>query len=494
MSVHRLVQATLIFVAGISSSLSSHAQPAALPLLTCNAQSTTPAVVPPAQVRDVLNTYAAGFVDNGYTYPNNSQPLWSAGTELLNATGDATTGVLSPSSPYGYDAPPTVPALASGWIPLGDPAVTNFIAPYAVGLNGASKPNVNPNVMYFFRFQFMMDPQADPARFGLSFTTMAVDDRLRGIYVNGQRVRATEDQNNLALNVSDTSLLPPAASFKTGLNEIVWAVLNVGDPGNPPTFGSSYGNPSMVAFRLGGASVTDCAPTPTITAPAVPPGIITPTTPMSYTGTVTHWGSATTVDILLGDADATQLLASYKGTIDQSLGRYTLVNAPQLATGRYVTLAQLKVPPGPGGGSEVDVVSELTAFSVIGITMNALPDIKANTPQLIIGAVQNPSSATTVNVSLANQSSAKSYGPYPATIQPDDSYRVTTPALPVGNYLATATIPGAAGVQASSPFKVTALPVPVAKPVPALGAWALGLLAAAIVFAGLILGRESRST
>ncbi len=140
-------------------------------------------------------------------------------------------------------------ALASGWIQPGD-AVSN----------GYSSPNPYPNVMHYFRYQFMMDPQADPAAFGLQLPLVVADARLRGVYVNGQRICST------------------------------------------------------------------------------------PTTLMSYNGTVTDWGTATTVEIYALNVNTSELFGPFTAAIDPSSGAYSLASAPPFATGHYKFVARLTVP------------------------------------------------------------------------------------------------------------------------------------------------------
>ncbi|QIL72204.1 hypothetical protein G7048_18650 [Diaphorobacter sp. HDW4B] len=459
MMLRRILIGCLMAALGIFSSMSSHAQLLPPPILTCNGQSTTPSVIYPSQLRETLNTYAAGRVENGYTYVNDNQRRWEIGTEILAKPADGTTGVLSPASPNGYNAPPTIPSLASGWIPLGNFATNGLNADYMVGLDGNFKPNMNPNVMYYVRFQFMMDPMADPSQFGLWFSNVDGDDRVKGVYVNGQRVRTTGNANDLYAGLADTSLAPSDTHFQAGLNEIVWAVLNIGDPTNPPSYNAQFNNPSITGLRIGNAFVNDCTPQPTITPPAVPPGILTPTTVMSYTGTVTQWGAATTVSVYVANSVTSQLYGPYTANIDPITGAYSALNAPSLPTGTYITIAMITVPPPTPEGQAVTVQSVLNSFVVIGLTMTPPPNIDDATIQTISGTVQNPGVATTVNITLTNTATSQTSGPYAATIQPDGSYSVPTELLPAGNYTATATIPGAAGVQATGNFVVTALPV-----------------------------------
>ena len=459
MQIFRFIVFGLLAALGIFSSIASHAQLLPPPILTCNGQSTTPEVVYPSQLKETLNTYATGFVENGYTYVNDNQRRWEIGTEILANPADGTTGVLSPASPNGYNAPPTIPSLASGWIPLGDFATNGLGNDDMVGLDGSFKPNMNPNVMYYVRFRFTMDTMADPSQFGLWFSNVAGDDRVKGVYVNGQLVRTTGDANDLYAGLADTSLAPGDALFQAGSNEIVWAVLNIGDPNNPPSYNAQLNNPSITGLRIGNAFVNDCTPQPGITPPIVPPGILTPTTVMSYTGTVTEQGAATTVSVYVVNSVTLQLYGPYTANIDPITDAYSALNAESLPTGTYLTMAMVTVPPPVPGAQAVTVGSALNSFVVIGLTMTQPPDIDDATPQTIAGTVQNPGAATTVNVTLTNTDSSQTFGPFSATIQPDGSYSAPAGILPAGHYTATATIPGAAGVQASGNFIVTALPV-----------------------------------
>ncbi|MBF5007653.1 hypothetical protein [Diaphorobacter caeni] len=431
---------------------------AAQPVLTCNDASTTPSVIHRSQVWDVVNTYAAGFNDGTTTYPTNNQMNWSAGTEFDDSGGDLSTGVLTAASPYGYNAPPAIPSFESGWIALGG----TTLAPWMVGLNGSDKPNVNPNVMYYYLYQFNMDPQADPAQFGMTFGDYAFDDRVKGIYLNGTLIQTTSDPSSLTATIASLSLLPPTANFQAGLNEIVIAILNIGDPANPPLYLSPIGNPSITALRLGRAQISDCTPPPTASPPLppVPPGgMLTSNSAISYAGTVTNWGTATTVDVYVQNVDTSQLSGPYVATIDPITGTYTYANAPNLPAGHYLTQALMTIPiTDPVRPGRV-AISEIGEFFVAGLTMAPPANVDTATPATISGQILYHGSATTVNVTVTNTDTLQSFGPYPAAIQPDGSYSVNTALLPAGSYTAVAAIAGAADLQVTGNFTVNAAPV-----------------------------------
>ncbi|QNP49576.1 hypothetical protein [Diaphorobacter aerolatus] len=158
---------------------------------------------------------------------------------------------------------------------------------------------MNPNVMYFFRYRFMMDPQADASRFSLMFGDLQADDALKGVYLNGKLVRTTAVPANPEEKLTDSRLFASGgAQFKPGENEMIFAVLNIGDITKPPLYVDAHGHqPSMVALHLAAPIGGQCAPQPTISTPVIPAGVLTATTPMAYSGSLTNWGHSTVAQI-----------------------------------------------------------------------------------------------------------------------------------------------------------------------------------------------------
>ena len=372
------------------------------PVLTCNQNSITPGVF--KDLKDVFttaakgNTYVAGTVS--HTYTNSNQGYWQIGVEKRAAPGgngrtDGTTGSRNnagptlgstiPNSPPGtdpiggfYDPYPTLPTMDGGWVVLGNNATSGYNQNgnnwQLVGMNAGFQLNRNPNVMYYYKFTFTMDPLMDLSKFSINIPAAngqwGADDRIKGIYVNGQLVGTTNDpatskNNNVistngklsfsttssaytaGLNVGGQGSLPTNASWaannpnpiwKTGINEVVFATMNGGvrdatnitdvnfadstannAAGGYP--GSNSGmNTSLTLLKILGASpVQDCTvPPPTVSAPNPIP-VSTSADPLVFTGTVSNYGSATTVNVTVKDASGT-VVGTFPAQIDPATG------------------------------------------------------------------------------------------------------------------------------------------------------------------------------
>ena len=345
-------------LAVLTAQAQTNVTPPTAPVLTCNANSTTSTVV--KNVRDAFNTSNQGTQYKDYTnpaspmvpiytFPQDSRPYWQAAVEKRalwtnpNSVGaptggsDGVTGSRNvASATFGvsgagfYDAYPTMPPMDGNWVVMGDVTTSGFngvngsgqqvLNGQLIGMaNGQYQLNHNPNVMYYYKFTFTMDSLMDVNQFGIKINNMSYgtglwnnDDRLKGIYINGQLAGTTNNTGDPTQFVSTSSsynanlatpgntftlptntawkLAHPAAQplWTSGSNTIVFAILNGGmrnpatntdpnfadsaantglnDPSNP-YYGNTGTNTSLSILKmLDNQLVQDC--TPVVSAPA----------------------------------------------------------------------------------------------------------------------------------------------------------------------------------------------------------------------------------
>ncbi|MBF5006562.1 IPTL-CTERM sorting domain-containing protein [Diaphorobacter caeni] len=528
----RALGGTSLVLMGVAAHAQTNVPAPTPPVLTCNTSSTAANVV--HNLRDAFNTSNAGAQYNGstllYTFPNDSRRYWQAGVEKRfprNAqayplTGsDGVTGsrnVASSTALTGgsgfYDPYPTMPAIDGNWVVMGDQATSGYGSTgengQKVGMNGqAVQLNHNPNVMYYYKFTFTMDSLMDVNQFGININNMNYgtglwnsDDRLKGIYVNGQLVGTTNNGGNLS-SFSPTSAsytasmaapgntfrLPTNTAWKvahptaqplwaSGTNTIVFAIMNGGmrsiAGNNDSNFadnttnttpsgvvGTSGMNTSQSLLKMLDTSLVQTC-IPAIAAPATAASQ-TSADALNFSGTVTNAiTDATTVNVTVRDAGG-NVVGVYAAAIDPVTNTYSFVGTGPsgLPPGNYTADATLVNPNDPTGPGVV--LSGPTPFTVTApaITMTQPPNIAAGTTNTITGTVPNKGAATTVDIVLRDAGGNVVDTFLGVLIQPDGSYSVPTNALPVGNYLVEATITGVppTAAIATSGFSVSAVTV-----------------------------------
>lgn len=500
--LRKILGCTLI-LAAFGACAQTDAPPPVPRILTCNANSTTPGVV--LNLRDAFNTTNSGaqinYVVAGnppiHTFPNDSRPYWQAGVEkrapvnmaLYPVTGsDGTTGSRNvassvPGTPGTgfYDPYPSLPAMDGNWIVMGNPATSNYAntgsQSQQIGMNGRNvQLNHNPNVMYYYKYTFTMDPLTDVNKFGITINNASygtgmwnTDDRLKGIYINGQLISTTNNGGNLnaysstsaayyieigiqnnqivmPTNVAWAAAHPAAPPLWThsGNNEIVFAVLNGGTTNVNDFSDANFAGGGMHTgesiLKILDSSGTNC--TPVVSAP-VTAASQTSADALNFSGTVTNNIGATTVNVTVRDTSGA-VVGVFPASIDSS-GNYTFagVGPSGLVPGNYSAASTLVDPANPSGPGFA--VSGPTAFTVAApvIQMNPPANIAAGSSNQITGVVQDKGAATTVDVVLKD-AGGNTVGSFPGVpIQPDGSYAVpSTGNLPAGNYVAQATITG----------------------------------------------------
>ena len=195
------------------------------------------------------------------------------------------------------------------------------------------------------------------------------------------------------------------------------------------------------------------------------------------TGTVSNPGPATTVALTITDSHGTVV---WSGT------------APLLPNGTYAVDSSVLPKGDYTVSATANGVTATTPLKVIDpptqITVDSPGTLTPSTTPKITGTVQNPGTATTVDLKITDSSGAVVWQGS-ATINPDGSYSTPAATLPIGDYTVTAT---ANGVSSTATFAV-ADPSTLVNPVPTLGAWALMLLSAMVAGLGLIRRRTTQS-
>lgn len=559
------------------------------PILTCNATSATPNAI-----KDLGQAFATAKAGKKYTMtsdgaerqvgtfadPNAPRSFWQANVEKVSfdpvakkAIFDGVTGSRNyfkngdlrtndkALGDYGLDPDLKTAGLsAATWTVMGDSTTSgmnfsNAANDWKLGMEGNARLNPNPNVIFYYKFTFLLDPLANVDKFGIripggEFTfpngatppvtqkgnAWSADDRIRGFYINDQLVsgsiqRAPVDASGTPVNLSDKAwnlnewmaipagghILPSNETsgkklWKPGKNEIVIAVLNGGLPypgaldfrtnsmpsqlnvaigpntstppqnynyvipdasggtapaRNYPFMGMHTGISALTV--MGASAVADCsAPAPVVSKPVPPIATLGTDTPLHFDGTVTNFGSATTVNVELysvaADGTAT-LVGTFPAAIDQQTGKYTFQGSGPsgLPPGNYEAIAKLVDPI---SSTPLAVSADKGALAVPAIGMNTPASIPAGQTNTISGNVSYPGTATNVTVgvfAVAPDGSQTLVGYFPASINPaDGSYSVTTGILPPGNYVTTATIDGVTGPSgptASGSFIATGISV-----------------------------------
>lgn len=113
--------------------------------------------------------------------------------------------------------PAVVSGLDPGW--LANASNAGWIAENSCGGSGCS-----PSATYYYRFVFNLDPVVDPATLSLTFT-MAVDDRIDAILVNGV------SQGISGGNWYSTITRTLSSNWVNGTNQIWIRMTNTGGPG-----------------------------------------------------------------------------------------------------------------------------------------------------------------------------------------------------------------------------------------------------------------------
>ncbi|WP_313302898.1 hypothetical protein [Diaphorobacter sp.] len=348
MQIHIQQIRGLLAAAAVAVSFAGAAQEAPpLHVLTCNMFSKTAGAIPPSEYASNIHTYKTTDRTNP---AKNGQPYWSGAVEktrLFHSAPDPIgdqIGVLPAPSSNSFNPPSSLPqSMESGWIDLSRPSPGVLDASGAVGFTGDGKPNVNPNVMYYFRYAFRVDPLIEAEQLSLTLLFQQIDDFVKGVYVNGTLVRFPSDASTLTATVPSTLKLAADTNvhWQAGVNEIVLAVLNAKDP-------EGRHNPSTVGIGMRIAGSSDCSTPPTITPPEIPAPLMRPGVPLSYSGSMTHGELIESVTVWVTRESDGEMFGPYPATIGQKGGTYRITNAPALPEGVYTARATLSAPTSSG--------------------------------------------------------------------------------------------------------------------------------------------------
>lgn len=364
-------------------------------------------------------------------YCNANRPANADMVEALFDTKAVSASDRSNQPRWEYAAP-SFPGIANGPDPL--PAeITSWT--YFTGLETASYglgsaislarvgfyPNqtgaVN-NTMRYFRYRFNLDASVDASKFTIKFATLAADDAIKGTYINGKRVSPSGPANT-NLGAGTTSDL----QWKTGLNELSFAVLDTINSATSLTVGSA---------------THSCAVDVALTANPVITISQTPT----YAGKVYYAAPGTIVTITLtGQGVST----SYTVAADSSLN-YSVVGSA-LPAGTYTVTASIPGDPTPDS-------KPLLVTNLPNVNLTELPDITIADTPIFTGVASDTPTDTVVTVTITGPGVSKTYS---AQTDSAGNYSVSGELLPVGSYTVTASIPADTTPDTKS-FKVTNTP------------------------------------